>query len=233
MVQHLNAFGRNESSSNSAIATMGNSKPLLACTVMMRTDEPSPADSAPGASRATSTSAARRAATLAGPKPLDASSSSARRITLYTLPARATPSGPAASRRASQPESATIPCMIWDRGTRPSCSEARFINAATFTSAAETSLPETAMRSRLRNPSLNRRRFGMPRSGSTPVDSSIKSSAESANISLETTSNSAFEFFGFTSASARRTTSATSGARLKMEPPATTQGSPAARMAAA
>ena len=233
MVQLCNALARRESSPNSAIATMGNSKPLLACTVMMRTESPSPADSAPGASRAASTSAAKRAATPAGPSPLAASKSAAWRITLYTLPARARPSAPAASRRASQPESTTIPCMTSDSGTRPTCSDARFINAAAQASAGEGALPDAVMRSKLRKPSSNRRRFKMPRFASVPVDSSIKSSAESANSSLDATSNSAFDPFGFASASARRTMRATSGARLKMDPPATTQGSPAARMAAA
>ena len=200
---------------------------------MMRTKSPPSADSAPGASLASSTRRASSSATPAGPTPPAASISRAMRMALYTFPARASPSGPAASRRASHPESATMPCMMSASATFPTCSDARRIRLAHAASAGETAHPDATLRSIWRKPWSNARLRGMPRSSSMPVDSSSKSSADRANSSLESTSNSAVVHFGFATACARRTISATSGARLKMEPPATTHGSPSARSASA
>ena len=67
---------------NSATATMGNSRPLEACTVMMRTKSPSVADKAPGASFDSKSSASNCRATREEPAAEESSISSSIRTAL-------------------------------------------------------------------------------------------------------------------------------------------------------
>ena len=61
---------------------------------------------------------------------------------LVHVPRARQPSGPAVSRRASHPESATMPCMMSASATFPTCSDARRIRLAHAASAGETARPD-------------------------------------------------------------------------------------------
>ena len=231
MVCSANALERPAPVAISATATMGNSKPLLACTVIMRTKSPPSAESAPGASLARSMCAAKRDAQSAGPRAPCASKPSTRRMALNTLPATERPSASLRSRRVSQPESRTAFIIMRDVGCTPACSESALITRTAQASCGET-FDISPSASCLKPISRPRRRL-MPAASSKHVDRATKSSAESSNMSLASNSKSDAVALGLAMTSASRCTTRTSGAREKIEPPAITHAKPASRSAAA
>ena len=178
-----------DASPNSATATMGNSSPFEACTVMMRTKSPPAVDRAPGASFDSSSIVWNTLATRAGPEADACSISRTMRMALYTLAARARPSGPSFCNRVSKPESTTARMMA-----RETCDRLEPATKSPMTRTARTSRGDHAasgpssckVRTADSNPWAKSPRRKRP-SPPTYVDSSSKSPAVRPNMSLIST----------------------------------------------
>ena len=204
----------------SATATMGNSSPFEEWMVMMRTESPPETDSAPGASFEPSSVSANRRDTEAGPVAPATSMPCTMRMTLNTLPADASPSGPCPCKRESQPESTATRSIIRATGCLPIAERMSAITRKAHASCGD--LPAASGSSP----------YAACQNPSTPPTAS-KSPAVQANRGLVSTLNRDCVSSGLAMTRTSSDMTWASAQCAKIDPPATTLGSPRLRNACA
>ena len=216
---------------HSATATTGYSRPLEACTVMMRT-APSPSSlRAPGASLP-ARKRSKASAMERGELPNSASASATASSALSTLAAMALPSGPRCARRTNQPEALTTSRAMAANESRPTRRSAYRRTSRARVTSGRPCRPGTSKS--LMMPASMLRREVSPVCSSSLVASAKNSWAPSANIGDASSGiRPCAVSAGLASAQTRARTVCTSAACAKTEPPAMTQSSPWSRKACA